>query len=603
MFAFMSRGSRLGRLLAASLLVACPIVSASGYNLDLTSEKSIKDTAKGLAQDMLSFYSGNKPGGTPGLLNPPYYWWEAGAMLGALVDYWYYTGDDEYNKLVTDGLLFQVGTNRDYMPNNQTLTEGNDDQGFWGLSVMSAAEYNFPNPPADKPQWLELAQAVFNTQAARWDTADCNGGLRWQIYQWNKGYDYKNSISQACFFALGARLALYTGNKTYADWAERTWDWMWSTGYINNETYYVIDGADIGSNCSSYSPYQFTYNAGGFILGAAAMYNYTESRAWKDRLDGLIWGSKVFFVGDNEDIMSEVACEPVDRCNIDQQSFKAYLSRWLAAATKWAPDTYDTVIPYLRASAKAAVNQCVGGNNGRMCGMKWARNEGKYDGSTGVGQQMAALEVLLSTMIKNRDPPLRADTGGTSKGDVNAGSGDIGRKDPVATFAPPTAAMKAAAAFITLAILGGLAGAIVWLLFDETSDKKLMAQFKGSMANLKSTLTTGTAVGVGILGAGAGAAENRRSSPLNEKTMQPTADEVSNRSSRVSDKAIEDMPVIVNRVRSDSSISTRRLSNMPIGWSQDSMSRNSVSRLRPVGQAVTTDDADRIEPVDPQHRA
>ncbi|KAM3430172.1 hypothetical protein NHJ13734_007860 [Beauveria thailandica] len=603
MFAFMSRGSRLGRLLAASLLVACPIVSASGYTLDLTSEKSIKDTAKGLAQDMLSFYSGNKPGGTPGLLNPPYYWWEAGAMLGALVDYWYYTGDDEYNQLVTDGLLFQVGTNRDYMPNNQTLTEGNDDQGFWGLSVMSAAEYNFPNPPADKPQWLELAQAVFNTQAARWDTADCNGGLRWQIYQWNKGYDYKNSISQACFFALGARLALYTGNKTYADWAERTWDWMWSTGYINNETYYVIDGADIGSNCSSYSPYQFTYNAGGFILGAAAMYNYTESRAWKDRLDGLIWGSKVFFVGDNEDIMSEVACEPVDRCNIDQQSFKAYLSRWLAAATKWAPDTYDTVIPYLRASAKAAVNQCVGGNNGRMCGMKWARNEGKYDGSTGVGQQMAALEVLLSTMIKNRDPPLRADTGGTSKGDVNAGSGDIGRKDPVATFAPPTAAMKAAAAFITLAILGGLAGAIVWLLFDETSDKKLMAQFKGSMANLKSTLTTGTAVGVGILGAGAGAAENRRSSPLNEKTMQPTADEVSNRSSRVSDKAIEDMPVIVNRVRSDSSISTRRLSNMPIGWSQDSMSRNSVSRLRPVGQAVTTDDADRIEPVDPQHRA
>ncbi|KAM3547585.1 hypothetical protein MY1884_009513 [Beauveria asiatica] len=603
MFAFMSRGSRLGRLLVASLLVACPIVSASGYNLDLTSEKSIKDTAKGLAQDMLSFYSGNKPGGTPGLLNPPYYWWEAGAMLGALVDYWYYTGDDEYNQLVTDGLLFQVGTNRDYMPNNQTLTEGNDDQGFWGLSVMSAAEYNFPNPPADKPQWLELAQAVFNTQAARWDTADCHGGLRWQIYQWNKGYDYKNSISQACFFALGARLALYTGNRTYADWAERTWDWMWSTGYINNETYYVIDGADIGSNCSSYSPYQFTYNAGGFILGAAAMYNYTESRAWKDRLDGLIWGSKVFFVGDNEDIMSEVACEPVDRCNIDQQSFKAYLSRWLAAATKWAPDTYDTVIPYLRASAKAAVNQCVGGNNGRMCGMKWARNEGKYDGSTGVGQQMAALEVLLSTMIKNRDPPLRADTGGTSKGDVNAGSGDIGRKDPVATFAPPTAAMKAAAAFITLAILGGLAGAIIWLLFDETSDKKLMVQFKGSMANLKSTLTTGTAVGVGILGAGAGAAENRRSSPLNEKTKQPTADEVSNRSSRVSDKAIEDMPVIVNRVRSDSSISTRRLSNMPIGWSQDSMSRNSVSRLRPVGQAVTTDDADRIEPVDPQHRA
>lgn len=114
-------------------------------------------------------------------------------MFNALIDYWLYTGDSSYNDLVTQGLLFQVGDQNDYMPSNQTLTEGNDDQGFWGLAVMSAAENNFPNPPADKPQWLALAQAVFNTQAARWDTEYCNGGLRWQIYKWNRGYDYKVS--------------------------------------------------------------------------------------------------------------------------------------------------------------------------------------------------------------------------------------------------------------------------------------------------------------------------------------------------------------------------------------------------------------------------
>ena len=108
-------------------------------------------------------------------------------MMGALVDYWYYTGDTAWNAVTTQGLLFQVGPHNDYMPPNQTLTEGNDDQGFWGLAVMSAAEYNFPNPPADQPQWLALAQAVFNTQAARWDDADCGGGLRWQIFNWNNG--------------------------------------------------------------------------------------------------------------------------------------------------------------------------------------------------------------------------------------------------------------------------------------------------------------------------------------------------------------------------------------------------------------------------------
>ncbi len=91
MFGAISRGSRLGRVLTASLLVAGQLVNAAGYNLDLSSERmfwrkirplgladyvpteSVKDTAKGVADDMLSFYSGNKPGGTPGLLPAPYY--------------------------------------------------------------------------------------------------------------------------------------------------------------------------------------------------------------------------------------------------------------------------------------------------------------------------------------------------------------------------------------------------------------------------------------------------------------------------------------------------------------------------------------------------
>lgn len=47
---------------------------------------------------------------------------------------------------------------------------------------MTAAEVNFP-PPTDSsiPGWLALAQGVFNTQAARWDTTSCNGGLRWYV--------------------------------------------------------------------------------------------------------------------------------------------------------------------------------------------------------------------------------------------------------------------------------------------------------------------------------------------------------------------------------------------------------------------------------------
>ena len=159
---------------------------------------------------MLTWYTGDQPGGTVGILptspSPPYYWWEAGAMWGSLIDYWYYTGDSQYNNITTVGLQSQIGPAQNFEPPAQAFDLGNDDQAFWGMAVLSAAELNFPNPPESEPQWLTLAQAVFNRQAMRWDNATCNGGLRWQIFAFNGGYDYKNSISNGCFFNMAARL-------------------------------------------------------------------------------------------------------------------------------------------------------------------------------------------------------------------------------------------------------------------------------------------------------------------------------------------------------------------------------------------------------------
>jgi len=45
----------------------------------------------------------------------------------------YYTGDTTYNDEVSQALLHQAGDDYDFMPENQTKTEGNDDQGFWGM--------------------------------------------------------------------------------------------------------------------------------------------------------------------------------------------------------------------------------------------------------------------------------------------------------------------------------------------------------------------------------------------------------------------------------------------------------------------------------------
>lgn len=344
------------------------------------------------------------------------------------------------------------------MPPNQTKTEGNDDQGFWALAVMSAAETNFPNPPSDQPQWLALAQAVFNLQAARWDMSTCGGGLRWQIFTFNNGYNYKNSISNGCFFNLAARLAKYTGNNTYAEWAEKTWDWTAAVGLLDN-SYYVYDGSDDLLNCSRVNRIQWTYNAGAYLLGAANMYSYTNGSAlWKERLDGMLAGTAVFFPDNN--IMQEVACENNGKCDVDQHSFKAYLARWMAATTKMAPYTYDTVMGRLGPSAQAAAQQCSGGDNGRTCGLRW-QDGTAWDGSYGVGQEMSALEVIQSNLIAQVTGPVTNSTGGTSQGNPAAGTSS---NTDATTIAPATTADRVGAGFLTTFVLALFLGMIGYMI-------------------------------------------------------------------------------------------------------------------------------------------
>lgn len=48
-------------------------------------------------------------------------------MFGTMVDYWAYTGDTTYVNETYQALQHQVGDDNDFMPTNQTRTEGNDE--------------------------------------------------------------------------------------------------------------------------------------------------------------------------------------------------------------------------------------------------------------------------------------------------------------------------------------------------------------------------------------------------------------------------------------------------------------------------------------------
>ncbi|KAI9805016.1 MAG: hydrolase 76 protein [Piccolia ochrophora] len=326
---------------------------------------------------------------------------------------------------------------------------------------MSAAENKYPDPPEDEPQWLALAQATFNSQVARWDPLTCGGGLRWQIFTFNNGYNYKNTISNGCFFNLAARLAMYTGNNSYAEWAEKMYDWTEAVGLMNDK-FQFYDGTDTTINCTNVNRIQWSYNAANYLIGAANMYNFTDGdEKWKTRLQGILDATSVFFDPANPNIMYEVACESNGKCNVDQRSFKAYLSRWMTATMKAAPFTRDFIMPRIRASAAAAARVCTGGDTGTMCALRWTLPA--FSGEVGVGEQMAALEIIQSNLIDTVPGPVSEKTGGTSKGDAAAGTGGDELPDGGPTRGITTGD-RVGAGFLTTLILVGVLGGAWWMI-------------------------------------------------------------------------------------------------------------------------------------------
>ena len=175
-------------------------------------------------------------------------------------------------------------------------------------------------------------------------------------------------------------------------------------------------------------------------------------------------GTEVFFPKQHGgNIMVEIACEPQQTCNYDQPSFKAYLSRWMAATTQLAPWTYNYVKEKLQASANGAAGQCVGRSDGETCGRSW--HSKTFDGKFGVGEEMSALSVIQSNLITKVFVPKTIKTGGNSDGDPSAGSGGDHPSEIVDPSAGDTITTgdKAGAGVLTALIIIGIVGTTVWM--------------------------------------------------------------------------------------------------------------------------------------------
>jgi mannan endo-1,6-alpha-mannosidase len=295
----------------------------------------------------------------------------------------------------------------------------------------------------------------------------------------------KNTISNGALMQISARLARYLNDDMYADWATKLWDWMVHVGLIDTNTWDIYDNTEsIQKNCTTIDKTQWTYNAGILLASCATMYNYvnrihpprfqranseqTEDKIWANRTQSLLDRIEYNFFPNG--IMTERCEGSKVGCNNDQHSFKAYLSRWMAATTQMAPFTYNKILRLLRSSAVAAAQQCSGGPDGKQCGLQWHQNS-TFDGDLGPGQQMAAMEVFLGTLVKMQQIPLTNKTGGTSPSNPNAGynKSDV---PPGMIVEPPKTGDRVGAWFLTVVFVVVAIWGLWVLSFDSWEPRR-----------------------------------------------------------------------------------------------------------------------------------
>ncbi|KAJ5807836.1 hypothetical protein N7474_009105, partial [Penicillium riverlandense] len=449
------------------------VLVTHAIELDIDDEQSIKEAASKATWGAMTYYHGNESGSIPG--NIPQKWYEGGALFLTTINYWYFTNDSQYNDVTKVGLEFQ-GEPGDFYPTNWTTWIGNDDQLFWSFAAMTAAEMNFPE--TGQYSWLSLAQGVFNAQTAAptpqntgWDPNTCGGGVHWQKYIEKPGYDLKNAISNGGLFQLSARLYRYTNRSVYAEWAEKIWDWSVAHDLVNNVTWEVNDGVSTNDDCQTPDPPQWTYNYGTFLMGAAYMYNNTsgaDQERWLNNVYGLANATlDKFFLKKNGYILEELGCDPFPVCtDSNELLFKGPTSLWLGWTAILVPQIYEQIMPKLQYSAQGAAASCIGGR-GDECGGSWYMK--KFDNKAGLEPQMTASNIFSINLIpfshaKKSKGPLTASTGGTSKGNFNAGKNDPNKGH---ALPPITTGDRVGAGILTAVMIATLIGTLAWMLVGE----------------------------------------------------------------------------------------------------------------------------------------
>ncbi|CRK30985.1 hypothetical protein BN1723_003728 [Verticillium longisporum] len=427
---------------AAALLAlsALPSALAQGYSID--SDDAIRETARTLAYDMMLFYEGNKTGMIPGILpGPPadgkgdYYWWQGGAMMGTYVDYWHLTGDTSYNDVVREGMVHQT-----------TLLDCLADRTSMGVIIgeMLVDGYQRDTSFQRKTGYVQQQDLHLETTTVR------------------EALNFSALLRQPAHVPKAEKLAYVDEVIKLLDMEEYAEAVVGVPGEgLNVEQRKRLT---IGVELAAKPPLLL------FVDEPTSGLDSQTSWAILDLLEKLTKSGQAILCTIHQPsamlgVAYEIPCErDPGRCSADMLTFKGYMHRWLAVVTQLVPSTASKILPVLQNSTQAAIRQCTGGASGRVCGFYWDRGEfidPAVDKTTGAGEQMNVLAAVSSLLIAGANPPTTNDTGGTSRGDSNAGRDSNPFQDPE----PITTADRAGAGIVTFIILASGLSSWYWMSF------------------------------------------------------------------------------------------------------------------------------------------
>ncbi|CAI6274152.1 unnamed protein product [Periconia digitata] len=459
-----------------SLLLTFSPNALVAAKLDVNDQNSIKNISSTAASAIIKSYKyGLEQYRITGLfeiLEEEYLWGATGEIWNSMLEYSHLTGDTQFNEAVASGLLHQTGERIvAFMPENQTKILGNRDQSQWGLAAMTAAEINLDIPkdaqnlkgPESPPvtSWLDLAKTVFDTQLERWGSEECSGGLHAQIFPYNNGFTIKSTGENGNFLLLAARLARFTGNKTYVEWAEKSFEWSKTVGLVKD--FRVLDSSDIRDNCTMKNDVEWAAYHAAYTEASAIMYNITNAtEPWITAIDGFANTSSAFL---HEEKLYDIAH---DQQKYDPETIglfsKTVVTRSYARAMKAAPHVSEK----LQKIVSAAAVQCATPWEEKMGSGNTTVN-GSIELLEGAVNALAATQALLWPQAKALAPDVSNSTNSTTADEGGATSGADANKPGASGNAesPKPEAGKSGAPGqpgLSLGLLVGLLGAAISLL-------------------------------------------------------------------------------------------------------------------------------------------